>query len=513
MSCREEMPQRDGGEKKKVVEKNRLQKAGVSFAVAVWMLCMAVNVSRLWIKDAPQPKKTEKRVWEQMYGNDGKFWRGSPDASGYADMEGIKCRTYHHYSYDKQGRQRKTEYYRKHDYYDDVWCLSDVTTYEYDGQGRMTSATGWSSENVYEYGDEGYSRIYRYYASGSKEDIYVYDGQDNLLSSRVTTRYSAGYEMETTFSYDEKNRKVQETTKVGKNPEYVSLTIEYDDKAHTGLSKSYNSKGELQCITLSRYDEEWRELGNIWCDVNTLPKNVSPEDWTDYHTVGCWAYYQDGLLMEELTNTKGGERWNSGWYEAYDYDEAGNCVLNITVYVKGDIYLSRYEFDNNGNMTDSYFYNCGDVKIWEVSLTDGGSLVIDNDEEDGEPFSITRRAPDGSVINRFVYGDGEIMQYTPTDQVCWYTRPRDFSAEYRPGTKPGDTPTKPGGEPSKPEDTPSAIYYTVQPGDCLWLIGEHFWGDGYMWWRIYQENKDVIGDNPELILPGTELYLDGSWNG
>ena len=533
MSCREEMPGEGSKDKKKVVKKNRLQQAGISIAVIVWAIYASVSISRLWTKDAPKPEKAAKRVWEQMVGNDGKFWRGSPDASGYADMDGVECRTYYHYSYDRQGRRQKTEYYRKHDYYEDVWCLSDEITYAYDGQDRMVSATGLSSENVYEYGSEGYSRIYRYYHSGDKRDTYVYDGQDNLISSRVTTRYSAGYEMETTFSYDERNRKIQETTKIGKNPAYVSLTIDYDSEAHTGLSKSYNSKGELQCITLSRYDEEWRELGNIWCDVSTLPKNVSPEDWMDYHTVGCWAYYQDGLLMEELTNTKGGKYWNSGWYEAYDYDEDGNCILNITVFGEGEIYLKRYEFDKKGNMTDEYYYSCNDVKNWEVSLTDGGSIVIDNDGEDREPFSIIRRAPDGSILNQFVYGDDEIMQYTPTDQVCWYTKPRDFSTEQSPGTKPGDIPskpgdeptnpggeptnpgdgpTKPGGEPFKPEDTPPAIYYTVQPGDCLWLIGEHFWGDGRLWKRIYQENRDAIGDDPRLIFPGMELYLDGSWN-
>ncbi|MCX5399159.1 transglycosylase family protein [Streptomyces sp. NBC_00102] len=48
--------------------------------------------------------------------------------------------------------------------------------------------------------------------------------------------------------------------------------------------------------------------------------------------------------------------------------------------------------------------------------------------------------------------------------------------------------------------------YTVQSGDNLWAIADsQNLSDG--WTELYQANEDVIGSNPDLILPGQELDL------
>ncbi|CAN5462744.1 hypothetical protein BH10CYA1_BH10CYA1_46640 [soil metagenome] len=51
--------------------------------------------------------------------------------------------------------------------------------------------------------------------------------------------------------------------------------------------------------------------------------------------------------------------------------------------------------------------------------------------------------------------------------------------------------------------------YTVKPGDNLWDIAQHHLGDGLKWQEIYQLNHDVIGGDPTLIHPGTEIQLPG----
>ncbi|MFN8553175.1 MAG: LysM domain-containing protein [Candidatus Obscuribacterales bacterium] len=51
--------------------------------------------------------------------------------------------------------------------------------------------------------------------------------------------------------------------------------------------------------------------------------------------------------------------------------------------------------------------------------------------------------------------------------------------------------------------------YTVKPGDNLWDIAQHHLGDGLKWQEIYQLNHDIIGGDPTLIHPGTELQLPG----
>ena len=46
--------------------------------------------------------------------------------------------------------------------------------------------------------------------------------------------------------------------------------------------------------------------------------------------------------------------------------------------------------------------------------------------------------------------------------------------------------------------------YTVRSGDTLSKIGQHH---GVAWREIYEANKDVIGDNPDLIKPGQKLRI------
>jgi len=49
--------------------------------------------------------------------------------------------------------------------------------------------------------------------------------------------------------------------------------------------------------------------------------------------------------------------------------------------------------------------------------------------------------------------------------------------------------------------------YTVDSGDNLSAIAKQELGDANRWREIYELNKDLIGDNPDLIQPGMELKL------
>lgn len=48
---------------------------------------------------------------------------------------------------------------------------------------------------------------------------------------------------------------------------------------------------------------------------------------------------------------------------------------------------------------------------------------------------------------------------------------------------------------------------TVQEGDSLWEIADAVYGDGHFWTQIYEENKECIGGDANLILPGTDLEI------
>lgn len=50
----------------------------------------------------------------------------------------------------------------------------------------------------------------------------------------------------------------------------------------------------------------------------------------------------------------------------------------------------------------------------------------------------------------------------------------------------------------------------VQAGDSLWKIAERYLGDGSQYIAIYEQNRELIGDDPRFILAGIELKMD--WN-
>ncbi|MDR2044145.1 MAG: LysM peptidoglycan-binding domain-containing protein [Clostridium sp.] len=55
--------------------------------------------------------------------------------------------------------------------------------------------------------------------------------------------------------------------------------------------------------------------------------------------------------------------------------------------------------------------------------------------------------------------------------------------------------------------TPVAAAYTVKKGDTLWGIAQKFLGNGAKYQEIYNLNKSVIGNNPNLIYPGQVLTI------
>lgn len=57
------------------------------------------------------------------------------------------------------------------------------------------------------------------------------------------------------------------------------------------------------------------------------------------------------------------------------------------------------------------------------------------------------------------------------------------------------------------EEADAASYYEVQRGDCLWNIAREKLGSGLEWPILYEENRDVIGKDSNLIWIGTKLRI------
>ena len=73
----------------------------------------------------------------------------------------------------------------------------------------------------------------------------------------------------------------------------------------------------------------------------------------------------------------------------------------------------------------------------------------------------------------------------------------DFS-----GVQSGGSSTAPSAPSRGAEET-----YTVKKGDSLSKIAKRVYGDAQQWRKIYEANRDIVGDNPDLIHPGQTLKL------
>lgn len=51
--------------------------------------------------------------------------------------------------------------------------------------------------------------------------------------------------------------------------------------------------------------------------------------------------------------------------------------------------------------------------------------------------------------------------------------------------------------------------YVVKEGDSLWVISKKTLQDGSRWREIYDENREEVGTNPDLIYPGLVLRIPG----
>ncbi|MDP3724080.1 MAG: LysM peptidoglycan-binding domain-containing protein [bacterium] len=54
---------------------------------------------------------------------------------------------------------------------------------------------------------------------------------------------------------------------------------------------------------------------------------------------------------------------------------------------------------------------------------------------------------------------------------------------------------------------PKGVEYVVGEGDSLSLLAEKYYGDMMAWEKIYNANKDSVGDDPNLLYVGVKLLI------
>jgi LysM repeat protein len=121
--------------------------------------------------------------------------------------------------------------------------------------------------------------------------------------------------------------------------------------------------------------------------------------------------------------------------------------------------------------------------------------AVNHAPEHSAPHHVEQAADRGTLL-----GHPHTRMEHSVDQVTAEHRaPSD--AQHAPIEKVAEAPAEQGSE--------QVSTYTVKPGDNLWDIAQHHFGDGLKWQELYQLNHDLIGADPTIIHPGTELQIPG----
>jgi len=67
-----------------------------------------------------------------------------------------------------------------------------------------------------------------------------------------------------------------------------------------------------------------------------------------------------------------------------------------------------------------------------------------------------------------------------------------------------DQKPQPGG--AKDSAWDATQWHEVKKGENLWKIAEHYYGDGTLYTKIFEANKDVL-DDPDRIKVGQKLRI------
>ncbi|WP_027717303.1 LysM peptidoglycan-binding domain-containing protein [Desulfovirgula thermocuniculi] len=194
--------------------------------------------------------------------------------------------------------------------------------------------------------------------------------------------------------------------------------------------------------------------------------------------------------------------------------QTGNKIITFDVIALGEIALPRgyvpTKFIFEGFFPGEARKNSPFVKDWRPPKELVGLLSLWRSQGTKLRLLVTE-----TPINHDVYFDGENSfqhEWRGGHGDCWYSirlvQARDLvvltDAERQAGA--ATSGSGQGQVPVRPVPPPPKTY-VVKPGDTLWAIAKLTLGDGSRWKEIYEANKDVIGPDPNVIIPGQELRI------
>lgn len=178
-------------------------------------------------------------------------------------------------------------------------------------------------------------------------------------------------------------------------------------------------------------------------------------------------------------------------------------VLQIDGYPVGDeesewLFVVTYEIWADGIET-----GMPGLTIMRARRADGGWVLDWNMTIEGELEEIWEKE---NIRDKVLEWDQKYADAAAKDEKIgeWVQRVSDVTLENILEQESSDIDDESG---EQEEQASGGQVYRVKPGDCLWKIAAEQLGEGTRWTELYRLNQDVIGEDPDLILPGIHLLM------
>jgi len=288
------------------------------------------------------------------------------------------------YSYDSEDRVVRSTFIDRFSgfediitetvYGGDVFCREISTCYPAPEDGSLYDSyedVAYRFHNTVDYDEEmNCIGFYYDYGDGTFDFMKQEFNEKGLITSEHTEYYS-GYKYIVSYTYDEEDRLILES---------------YDD----------NGEKWYSCYT---YDEN----GYLACDTTAH---------SGHRTVITYTNSTDGLLLARSNRyyLDGEEEPISGFDESFEYDAAGNRVLERSVDIDGSASECRYEFNDAGLITkDSYSDSDGAWHCIDYTYDAEGRLISEKKESSDEYWysrHISYDSFSNEILNHFeAFGD------------------------------------------------------------------------------------------------------------